>query len=134
MSSVPCFNSCKLVPPHSSQILAYANSFEKLLQDFCPLCIILICIHFFYQCTILKCPHLPFGCQNPNSWQISLSRVFLNTIWQNITMNNYFSKFALFCFALYNFHNSTLLVSSSDINVSNLILWKIFENDFNPMA
>ena len=29
--------------------LVHANSFEKLLQDFCPFCILFICLHFFYQ-------------------------------------------------------------------------------------
>ena len=79
---------CVLGSSSSSQIFVYANSFEKLLQDFCPFCILFICIHFLYQCTNLKFPHLPFGCQNPSSWQMSLSHFFLNTIWQNITMSN----------------------------------------------
>ena len=87
---------CEMVPPHSSKIFVYANSFEKLPQNLCPLCILFICIHLLYQCTNLKFPHLPFGCQNPSSWKMSLLRSSLYTIWQNITMSTYFSEFAQF--------------------------------------
>ena len=93
-----------LILPRSLFTIVYTNSFEKLIQDICPFCISFICLHFLYQLTDLKFPHLPFGCQNPSSWKMSLSQVILSKSWQTITMSNYFSEFALFCFALYNFY------------------------------
>ena len=119
----------------SSQIFVYVNSFEKLLQDFCPFCILFICTHFLYQCTNLKFTDLPFGFQNPSSWQMSLSQVFFITIWQNITMSNslnlhYFvSLYTIFIIPLCS-------CKFLKYYVSNLkhVSWKIFVNDFNPMA
>ena len=46
-SSVPWFNLCKMAPPYSSQISVYANSFEKLLQDIYPFCILSYFIYLF---------------------------------------------------------------------------------------
>ena len=50
---------------------------RNCFRIFVPFCILFICIHFLYQCTNLKFYHLPFGCQNPSSWQMNLSQVFL---------------------------------------------------------
>ena len=104
-SSVHCFNSCKMVPPHSFQIFFNANSFEKLLQDFCPFCIFFICLHFLYQYTFWNflIYHLGVRIPVPDKWVFLGSS--LCTIWQNITKRNlhYF-------FSLYNFYNSTLLL------------------------
>ena len=55
-------------------------------------------------------------------------------IWQNITISKYSSEFALFCFTLFNFHNSTLLLYVPQTLCVKLNIMKIFVNDFNPMA
>ena len=72
-------NLCRMVVPHCFQIFVYANSCEKLLQDFLFFCILFI--HFFNISStffaFLKFPHLPFGCQNSSFWQMSLSQVSL---------------------------------------------------------
>ena len=133
-SSMPCFNSCKMIPLHSFQIFVYANSFEKLLQYFHPFCILFICLHFPYQCTNLKFPYLPFGCQNPSSCRMSLSQVFFI---YDFTKYNHAQIFLwictiLFC-SIYSFHNSTLLLWVPHY-VSNLTSWKTFVNDFNSMV
>ena len=67
---VPCFNLCKMVPPHFSHIFVYGNNFEKLLQDFCPFCIFFICLHFLYQHTIWNflIYHLGVRIPVPDKW------------------------------------------------------------------
>ena len=58
---------------------------RNCFRIFYPFCMLFIFgIHFLYQCTKLKFPHLPFGYQNPSSWHVSLSQAFLYTIWLNI--------------------------------------------------
>ena len=78
LATVRTLNSCRMVPPHSSQVFVYANSFEKLLQDVNPFCISFICLHFLYQVTNLKFPHLPFWVSESQFLKISLSLVFCN--------------------------------------------------------
>ena len=106
---MPWFNLCKMVPSHSSQIFVYAKSFEKLLQNICPFCILFICFHFLYQFINLKFPHLPFGCQNLRLVKWVFLRSSLITFdkiqpWVIISLNLHY-----FLFALYNFHIGTLI-------------------------
>ena len=91
-----------MVLPHFLQILVYANSCENLLQDFWFFCILFIfnissTIFTFWNFLIY---HLGVRIPVPDKW------VFLRSPLTrfDITMSNYFSEFALFCIALYNFH------------------------------
>ena len=96
-------------------LLQYNNflggrSFEKLLQDICPFCILFIhFLHFLYQFTNLKFPHLSFGSQNPSyKWvflRSSLIRFDKIQPWVIISLNVHY-----FVFALYNFHILTLIL------------------------
>ena len=89
---------------------------KKLLQDFCLSCSLFICLYFLYQLTKLNFLifHLG-GRQNPSSWQMSLSQIFLNKIWQNITKS---SKFLWICSILFRSiqfsYPHLILVNSSD--------------------
>ena len=116
-----------MVPPHSSQIFVYANSFENLLQDFCPFCIFFICLHFLYQYTFWNflIYHLGARILVPDKWVFLRSSLY--TIWQNITKRN------LHCFVLLYTIFIIPLCSCKLLRyyVSDLISWKIFVNDFN---
>ena len=61
-----CVKRFLLILPRS---LFTPTVFEKLLQDICPFCILFIhffFLHFLYQFTNLKFPHLLFVSQNPS--------------------------------------------------------------------
>ena len=76
--------------------------------------------------------HLGVRIPVPDKWVCLRSSLY--TIWQNITMSNYFSEFTLFCFALYNFIIPLCSCRFLIYYVSNLISWKIFVNDFNSVV
>ena len=129
-----------MVPPHSSQIFVYANSSEKLLQDFCPFCIFFICLNFLDQYTTRNFLIYHFGVRIPVPDKWVFLRSSLYTIWQNITMSSYFSEFALFFFFFFFFLLYTIFIiplcscKFLGCYVSNLVSWKIFVNDFTSMV
>ena len=123
-----------MVPPHSSQNFVYANSFEKLPQDFCPFCIFFICLHFplpvYYLNFLIY--HLGVRIPVPDKWVFVRSSLY--TILQNTTMRNYFSDLHYFVLLYTVFIIPLCSCKFLRYYVSNLISWKIFENDFNSMV
>ena len=89
---------------------------------------------FLYQYTIWNflIYHLGVRIPVPDKWVFVRSSLY--TILQNITMRNYFSD--LRCFVLLYTVFIIPLCSCKFLRyyVSNLISWKIFENDFNSMV
>ena len=111
-----------MVLPHSSHSLFTPVVWKNCFRIFVLLYFIyLFTFHFFIY-------HLGARIPVPDNWVFLRSS--LCTVWQNIPMSNYFSEFALFCFALYNFHNSTLLLYVPQIlcvklNILKKYLWII---------
>ena len=105
-SSVPWFNLYKMVPPY----IPLRSLFTPIVLINCFRIFVFSAFYLFtflYQFTNLEFPHLPFGCQNPSSWQNeSFSGLRFDKIqpWVIISLNLHY-----FVFALYDFHILTLI-------------------------
>ena len=75
LSTLICVNWFLLILPRSLFMPIVLRSCFRIFV--LSVFYLFVYIILLYQFTNLKFPHLPFECQNPSSWQMSLSPVFL---------------------------------------------------------